>query len=311
MNRKISTNIENDFFLAHWMAGEITDKELMDLVSLEDYTAYKKIEQSLSQKEAPEFDVEKGFKELLSKLDVVKAKPNNSKVKPLVPKWFYLAAASIALLFGVIFQFYNTTSTFKTSFGEQSELTLGDGSDVVLNAKSTLTYKKNWSFNRDVFLEGEAFFKITKGDRFDVKTSQGTISVLGTQFNVISRKGLFEVVCYEGKVAVTYQNNRILLLPGKAYRVIDEKVVNWETTKDSSTWHSGISSFNSVPLKHVLVALQNEYNIIIDKNGIDDTILFTGSFKHHDLKSAIESIAFLLNVDYEIIDNDKIILLNK
>ena len=49
---------------------------------------------------------------------------------------------------------------------------------------------------------GEGFFSVQKGSRFKVVSQQGIVEVLGTQFNILSRKGTYEVACVEGKVKV-------------------------------------------------------------------------------------------------------------
>jgi Fe2+-dicitrate sensor, membrane component len=65
---------------------------------------------------------------------------------------------------------------------------------VNLNSSSQLSYSKNkWDSKREVTLNGEAFFKVSKGSTFDVITLNGKVSVLGTQFNVKQRENYFEV----------------------------------------------------------------------------------------------------------------------
>ena len=307
MNRKEQQNIKNDFFLANWISGKITDEELQELVSSEDFIAYKKILRVFESLESPTLDVEKSYKNFLAKSPLKK----QPKVKKLLPNWAIAVAASVALLFGV-FQFLKLENTVTTDFGAQQNIVLNDGSSVTLNAKTRLTYAKNWNFNRDVFLEGEAFFKITKGDKFEVNTRFGSVSVLGTEFNVIARDDFFEVICYEGKVRVQQNGQETVLTPGTACRFVsNEERKQWKTTQKTATWQSGVSNFNSVPVKVVFEALQNEYKVSIDLGEIDANRLFTGSFKHDDLEMALASICVLLDVDYKLESSTKIILVNK
>ena len=68
-----------------------------------------------------------------------------------------------------------------------------------LNELSQLEYNASkWDENRSLELKGEAFFDVEKGKRFDVTTEFGNVSVLGTEFNVLSRDSIFKVSCYEG-----------------------------------------------------------------------------------------------------------------
>ncbi len=306
MNRKEQQNIKNDFFLADWMSGKITDEELRELVSSEDFIAYKKILQAFESLERPTLDVKKAYNNFLAKAPLEK----QPKVKRLLPNWAIAVAASVVLLFGV-FQFLKLENTVTTDFGAKQTIVLNDGSSVTLNAKTRLTYAKSWNFNRDVFLEGEAFFKITKGDKFEVNTRFGSVSVLGTEFNVIARDDFFEVICYEGKVRVQRNGQETVLTPGIACRIVgNEDRKQWKTTQKTATWQSGVSSFNSVPVKVVFEALQNEYKVSIDLGKIDANRLFTGSFKHDNLETALASICVLLDVDYKIESSTKIILVN-
>ena len=78
------------------------------------------------------------------------------------------------------------------------------------SAGSELNYNASkWGEKRELELKGEAFFDVEKGKRFDVNTELGKISVLGTEFNVLSRDSIFKVSCYEGLVQVTYGNEKI------------------------------------------------------------------------------------------------------
>jgi len=63
---------------------------------------------------------------------------------------------------------------------------------VVLNSKSTISFNKtDWKNNRQLTLDGEAYFKVEKGSTFTVNTNNGSVTVLGTQFNVNSTRRFF------------------------------------------------------------------------------------------------------------------------
>ncbi len=137
-------------------------------------------------------------------LEKITQKTSNKKVKKLIPNWMFAAAASIALLFSTVYYLTGTNESFSTSFGEQLALVLPDGSEVLLNSKSTLSYKKSDWFDgkRTLELTGEGYFKVKKGSTFSVNSTNGNVSVLGTQFNVKTNPSYFEVLCYEGRVQV-------------------------------------------------------------------------------------------------------------
>ena len=131
------------------------------------------------------------------------------KEKP-VYKWWMVAAASISLLIvglgSYLYYDYNKNVHYATNFGQTLKVNLPDGSLVVLNANSKLSYPKNWESQSDrtVYLEGEAFFDVTEKPlssqaKFIVKTEALNVEVLGTQFNVAKRECQTEVTLNRGK----------------------------------------------------------------------------------------------------------------
>jgi len=174
---------DNNTYLAKWIAKEISDKELQELVSDTDFSTYKKLRDGITiyeQLEAPLDNILENIKEIIKHKKA--EKKSQPKVRFLYSKLAFAAAASIALFFSISTFLTNRDVTFQSDFGEHKTIALLDGSEVILNAKSTLKYdEKNWKNNREVFLKGEAFFKVQKGSTFNVTTGNGTVSVLGTQ----------------------------------------------------------------------------------------------------------------------------------
>src|SRR5690606_22489623 len=116
--------------------------------------------------------------------------------------------------------------------GEKTEFLLPDNSKVVLNSDSEAEYKSwNWNKKRSVELKGEAFFKVAKGKTFDVNTSLGKVTVVGTQFNVKARDNRFDVTCFEGKVKVTYKNEEVFLTPGESVTFEEGEEIEIPETK--------------------------------------------------------------------------------
>lgn len=106
--------------------------------------------------------------------------------------------------------------TFKTENGEIASLTLPDNSQVTLNAGSQVVYSGNrFNTRRKIQLTGEAYFKVTKGNTFSVVTTEGTVTVLGTTFNVRSRDEKLSVFCYTGKVKVSDPFKAVYLTKGE------------------------------------------------------------------------------------------------
>ena len=184
-----------------------------------------------------------------------------------------------------------------------------DGSEVILNSKSEITYKsKQWKKNRELFLKGEAYFKVKKGSKFTVNTNNGSVRVLGTQFNVNSKKDYFEVVCFEGKVSVsTTDKDAMVLKPNQNIRKINgNPIEKWITKVEKPSWMYGESTFRSVPVRYVITALEEHYNVKIDDSKIDDSVIYSGSFTHGNLKTALKTVFETLNMKYAVKEDDGI-----
>ena len=162
-------------------------------------------------------------------------------------------------------------------------------------------HKKQWKNKREVQLDGEAFFKVAKGKRFTVSTSSGSVSVLGTQFNVENRNGFFEVTCYEGLVSVLYNEKETKLPAGTSFVVISGEIQDSPKPKTlQPSWMRNESSFVSIPLKYVFDELERQYNVEVNTQNVDLNQLFTGTFSNTDLKIALESISTPSQISYKL-----------
>ncbi|GAA4275035.1 FecR family protein [Aquimarina gracilis] len=289
-------------YLAKWLNDDLDPKDLEELKKLPEYDDYKKIVEGLEFFNAPSFELEDSLKTTLEKLD----QPKKRKVIKLKPILYAIsAAASIAVIIGL---FFNEIS-YTTNPGEQLAIVLPDGSSVDLNAASSLSYKRFfWSSRRKVDLEGEAFFKVTTGDKFMVNTKKGEIEVLGTQFNVRNRKDEFRVGCYEGKVRVSsIEDQQEILEKGDAVFLKDKNLIPEKITTTSPLWMSGESLFVSEPLGIVLDELERQYNITFNRGAIDQNQLFSGGFNYKNLKIALESVLVPMGIEY-IVNGKKVTL---
>jgi len=177
---------------------------------------------------------------------------------------------------------------------------------VVLNADSKVTYsKKNWDANRNIYLEGEAFFKVAKGERFTVATEAGEIAVLGTQFNVENRKGFFEVTCFEGLVSVSFNGEETKLPAGNSFVVVDGTITSEEKQSKIAvpSWINAESTFKSIPLKFVLDEFQRQHNIVVETKNINTNLLYTGSFSNTDANLALQSISTPSRIKFKLEGN--------
>ncbi len=224
--------------------------------------------------------------------------------KSTIPVWKYMGiAASLLLIAAIAFLFYSKstpeTLNITTALAESRTIDLPDGSKVTLNANSSISYSEDW--DRKLSLKGEAFFEVSKGEQFVVKTTIGTVEVLGTSFNVFARDSTFEVACKTGKVRVDVPSKMISesLVPGQSIRV------EMDTVKRTSLdvelvgkWRAGEFYFNEQHLSDVLSEVERQFSISIDLPDSSDYV-FSGYFTNKNIDSALEMVCLPLGLAYE------------
>ena len=299
----MKTEQTDDTFLSRWLNEDLTKEELVSFKKTASYKEYQKIIDATQKFNAPTFHKE-------AVLEKITQKTTTTKVKKLIPNWLYAAAASIVLLLSTVYYVTGTNETYTTSFGEQLAFVLPDGSEVLLNSKSSITYKKSDWFdgNRTLQLNGEGYFKVQKGSKFTVNSDNGSVSVLGTQFNVKTNPSYFEVLCYEGKVQVKNKQETSILTKGLSFRKIENSTSEKGTfTKLKPSWIDGESNFENTPLKFVLKELEKQYHIKVTSAEIDLNTLFTGAFTNKNLNLALQTICTPLSIQYKINENSVVL----
>ena len=290
-------------YLAKWLNNELSEQELADFQETDEYASYVKILKVSKNLKGPEFNMDQALNDVINRRT-----PDSTKVVKLNPwkNFMRVAAVTALLLTGAYFYLNSLDETISTEFAERSTVTLPDNSEVVLNAATEVSYNaENWDEDRNVTLQGEAFFKVAKGKRFTVATANGTVTVLGTQFNVENRAGFFEVTCYEGLVSVTYQGQEKKLPDGTSFLVVHNTIVQPEAPSTSKpSWLLNESRFKSIPISFVLDELERQYNIKVTTKDIDTNTVFTGSFSNTDIDLALRSISTPSGLKYNLEGNN-------
>lgn len=282
-----------------WLNNEATPEEVEQLLTDPEYAQLIEIARVSSEFDIPEMDMSANFEAISNK----KTRFKQEKTTVFSTVW-KVAAVAVLLLAGY-FYFTTLTTSVETGIAQTNSFTLPDASEVTLNADSKITYNKNkWKQNRFLSLEGEAFFKVSKGNTFKVKTSEGSVTVLGTQFNVFVRNGLFEVACYEGIVQVNFKDKHLKLSAGEKLHIEDGKW-NSNLVADNSipSWLNKESRFEDTTVQLVFKELERQYPVHVSLENIDLTKRFTGTFTHENLELALQSICEPLQLNYKI--NDK------
>ncbi|WP_298423937.1 FecR family protein [uncultured Kordia sp.] len=296
----MNTEKNNEIDIAKWLSGELTPEEKHAFEQTEDYKAYAKIINATDKLHDPAYDEDAVLSKIQQKITV------QPKVRKLNSRYVYSGiAAALVLLFGLYFFLNNTAKSITTDFGQQFAFTLPDGSEVTLNSKSTLSYDKaNFSNERILHLDGEAYFKVTKGSSFKVITDEGMIEVLGTQFNVDTNDDFFEVRCYSGKVKVVNdQKVERILTKGKAHQTYKNAVTDWDFDAAKTLWIAGTHTFSNTPFLQVIDALENQYEITIENSEIYKDERFTGRFSNTNFELALQTVFEAMNITYTLKDN--------
>jgi ferric-dicitrate binding protein FerR (iron transport regulator) len=295
----------NNVYLAKWINDELTDNEFISIVGKKDFKVYLKIKNGLDYFEAPYFDKDNLKGEILKK---IKKPQKISKINS--SKLWYAVAASIALIISIYLMNFDNKINITTKIGEKQMAYLLDGSEVTLNANSNIYYdKKSWNDHKEIILEGEAFFRVVKKGSFVVKTKNGIVKVIGTQFNINSKNNFFNVKCFEGKVLIIKNNDSVYITKGMVYQNHNQNSEQWNIDQNSPSWLVGESTFKEVSLQIVMESLKSQFDINFNSNNIDLDQLYTGSFTNNNLEIALKSVFIPMEIDYKL--KNKTVFLNK
>jgi transmembrane sensor len=298
--------MEENYTLAKWLNNELSETELATFMATPEYAQYEKIRNYSAQLKAPDFDEDK----ILG--NILKSEKKAPKVIPLYKKWLPRVAAILVLGLGIAFALQNfVTQTQIAENGAKTTFSLPDNSQVVLNSSSQIEYKKwNWDNHRNLELQGEAYFKVAHGRKFQVETNLGKVTVLGTQFNVKARKNRFDVTCFEGRVKVNYNTVQLVLTHGQSVTFENGKQTNINTNSSKPEWLENKIAFEKEELQNVLDEIQRQYNVTIDlKNPQKE--LFTGQIPTDDLEMALQIITKTYGLNSKKIANNKLLLEEK
>ena len=223
-------------------------------------------------------------------------------------KWLYsiAAAAAIALLGIVLIPERPIIVT--SEMVNADAVILPAESRIKLSSESKISYKtKNWSESRNVALDGAAQFKVSKGVSFSVSTENGSVEVLGTEFDVVSVEDIFQVKVTEGRVSASSGNHRKILTAGMAFYLNPK----WEGKNAlNPDWRAQeiYFAFIDQPLSEVLKAIQFYTGLSFENNGVDTTISYTGSFDTSEgAEISLETVLWPLGINFE--KNSKTIIL--
>jgi transmembrane sensor len=294
---------KNDL-IRKWLSGELSPEESDAFEALEEASFYREIISDAAAFKAP--DLSGGVDSPMLGKRVpqdLRPKVKRNWVRPLMR----IASVLVLGLAMYYLLFQENLVRVETGVGEKTTITLPDASSVTLNALTEIAFNENdWEDNREVQLEGEAFFDVAKGSKFVVATSDGSVSVLGTEFNVRQRGRIFEVRCFEGQVKVVSGEHTTVLREGDNFRISEGVVTSGKNAASFPRWTRNTSDFLRVPISEVFAELQRQYDVEVLLEDTDTDQLFTGGFEHGNLELALKSITEPMGLRYSISKNNEV-----
>jgi len=294
--------MKNDDHIKDWLEGKLSADEIKKVMkedsSMEEF---EQIINTSSKMTPPQGkSKEQAWNDFMETIEEKEEQPAKvRRLNPYIP--LSIAAVLVMAIVAYIFIFSNTY--IKTEAGEQLTHTLPDGSKVTLNAASSISYNDfGWDSDRNVSLNGEAFFKVKEGGTFTVTGEKATIIVLGTSFNAYFREKT-EVKCFEGSVSVKTEQGDFTLKKGE-YTNTKEKAAF--TPSQGASWTQGEFHYEGEPFINVLEELERQYAIDIVHKDLSNRV-YTGFFDNKNLDEALQLVLKPMGLDYKK-EDDKIII---
>ncbi len=188
-----------------------------------------------------------------------------------IMQWAMSAVLILSCGIGVLWLLSDTEVTVATH-DERKTVELPDGSKVMLNINSQISYEKKWNVTEDrrIWLQGEAFFDVQKeSKKFHVITEDITVEVLGTIFNVNTKPDQTTVYLQEGKIKLQSSflpGGQAAMDPGDVlvFSSSTKKVETFRqnvSTELHTSWKDGLLHFKDTPMVEVLQKIEDNFDV--------------------------------------------------
>lgn len=252
---------------------------------------------------------------------------NDAGWSPAIKMGLSIAAAVvIAAVISVFFPGIDSTTDevqaklmrIETGAAEKRTVTLSDGSTVVLNGRTSLSFPEVFaSDKRELTLSGEAFFNVAKDKKrpFTVKTGAISTTAVGTSFNIQYRpeRKVARVSLASGIVSVAMSDEN---QPARNTRLDAGQQIDYDLEKgtykasafDPETilsWREGKLVFKKADFEEVVGKIQDMYGVQINLKGDRKKLdrqgwTFTGTFEKESLEGVLEGISYIKDLKYKI-----------
>lgn len=195
--------------------------------------------------------------------------------------------------------------------GEKAEVVLPDGSKVWINSGSSLTYDKSFDRKeRSVYLQGEAYFEVSKNKKspFIVNTNSIEVQALGTSFNVRSYEtdSLATAILLEGKVKVSASGHEAILTENQRATFDKKKLVLLADRVEGLNfveWKNGNIYFSNQTYDEIARTLSRIYNVEIQIASEQlRPMRFSGTLGSSGIKSALDILSMTSPMYYDMKD---------
>lgn len=289
--------------LLKYFFGELTSDERLELICRIENDCRLKAEfirlqnlNAVSQLSSHPTDRNEGIRNFKRFTSQIK-KNTQRKFFTLVVK--YAAMALILIASTVWTTLYFSESAAKPMMnrlyvpsGQRAQLTLQDGTEVWLNAGSTLIYPSHFSGKtRKINMTGEAYFDVAEDKKhpFIISTQHINMKVLGTQFNVYSypNAGYIQTELVTGSLKIYQMDNKknsVILKPNEQAIIRGSSMtVGNINNPEHLLWKNGIYSFNNERLIDIIEKLQLycDVKIVVEDPEIFN-VRYTGKFRQRD-----------------------------
>lgn len=197
--------------------------------------------------------------------------------------------------------------------GERKVVVFQDGTKVYLNAGSKLSYPSFWTLSdRDVRLEGEAFFQVEKNPKrpFVVDMNGVSLTVYGTRFNAKAypQDDAVEVVLFDGDVVFNAVGKDYDMEPSEqlAYSrsTGNVEIISLKSPNDQILWTENVIMFRNNTLREIAEVLSRWYNV---KFEVEDELLYSRTFTlktdHQPLHVLLEEMEYVSDLHFEVDGN--------
>ena len=228
--------------------------------------------------------------------------------------WYAAAAVFLIGILAVSLNFFTNPQQqpqFASNYGQIIQDKLPDGTEIILNAHSNISYPKIWKegTDREVWIKGEAFFHVKKTARhnkFIVHTDAFDIEVTGTSFDVINRAGKSSIILKEGSVKIHRPGEAdIMMHPGDIVEYTNNKIQkNTVTRQDYLAWTESKLVFDNTSLTEVAEIIKHHYGVdvkLVGENLPAKTI--SGIMPNNNLSILLQSLEATQEFSIKRIDN--------